>query len=160
MVVALGLPIAGPAVVKAQAPNPCGLLTSDEIGALAPKEEISAGVANVVSSVDFSTCRFTWGTGMRRASLEISVNPASRMYVGLSADAIKQGFAASVVPGTKDESISDVGTAAVFRTYSEVYVGATAYVKDRILQVTLDHSDAIDKKGQLIGLLKSAVSRL
>jgi hypothetical protein len=48
----------------------------------------------------------------------------------------------------------------MFKSYSSVYATASAYLKDRYLQVTLDGIDARDRKGQLISLLKSAASRL
>ena len=57
-------------------------------------------------------------------------------------------------------AIPDVGQAAVFKSYSSAYATASALVMDRYLQVTLDGIDARDRKGQLIELLKSAVSRL
>ena len=41
-----------------------------------------------------------------------------------------------------------------------VYAVATALVKGRILQVQLDGLGAVEKKDQVIGLLKSAASRL
>jgi len=41
-----------------------------------------------------------------------------------------------------------------------VYATASALAKGRYLQVTLDGLYARDQKGQLIALLKSAVSRL
>jgi hypothetical protein len=75
-------------------------------------------------------------------------------------DEIKQGLQALVTAATADAVISDVGEAAVFKADSPVYVHATAYSKGRILQLRVDGVDAIDKKDQVIALLKSAVSRL
>jgi hypothetical protein len=48
----------------------------------------------------------------------------------------------------------------VFKPDSPVYASATAFVKGRIVGVHLDGIDAREKKDQLIGLLKSAASRL
>ena len=154
--------LAGGRPVSAQAPaqNACGLLKSEEIQALAPKQAVPSGVASAVESLSLSSCRYTWGTGAGRMMLEVTINPASRMYVGLNADAIKQALTSTIVPDTADASISDVGQAASFKTYSAVYVGASALVKDRILQVNLDGVDARDMKGQVITLLKAASSRL
>ena len=78
----------------------------------------------------------------------------------MNADAIKRTIEASVVPDTVDQSIPEVGQAAAFKAYSSLYVGAGAYVKDRFVQVTLDGMDAVDKKGTVISLLKSAASHL
>jgi hypothetical protein len=145
---------------QASASNPCALLTSDEIQALVPKEHVDAGVPTTIASLDSATCRYTWGLGTGSSSLVISVNPAARMFIGMNADSIKQLFVSSIVSETEDAAIPDVGQAAVFKAYSPAYVSATAYVKDRILQVALDRLDARDKKGEVISLLKSAASRL
>jgi len=144
----------------AQGQHPCGLLTMDEVQALVPKVHVDAGVATSIPSVDFFACHYTWGAGATRSTLAVSVNSASRMYAGLNADAIRQGLTSSIVAATSDQTIPDVGQAAVFKNYSAAYVGASAYVKDRILQISLDGDVAPAMKGQLISLLKSAASRL
>jgi hypothetical protein len=41
-----------------------------------------------------------------------------------------------------------------------MFVGANAFVKDRILQLNLEGFDAREMKSQLISLLKAAASRL
>ena len=131
-----------------------------ELQALAPKESIASGVANVTQSLESSACHYTWSTGARRYVLAVSVNPASRVFAGMNADAIKQGLVSSVVAETADSTVADIGQTAVFRAYSAAYVGARAYVKDRILQVNLEGVDAREKKDQVISLLKAAASRL
>jgi hypothetical protein len=146
--------------ISAQAQKPCELLASDEIQALAPQQQVGNGVASTSLGLDSSTCRYSWGEGTGRYALAISISPASRMFAGLSADAIKQSLVKAVVPETSDESIPDVGEAAVFKSSSSVYATASAYLKDRVLQVTLDGIDARDRKAQVIALLKSAASRL
>jgi hypothetical protein len=147
-------------IVAAQEPNPCALLTMDEVQALAPKDQIGKGVADTIQALSSFACRYTWGVGVNRYTLSVFVNPASRVFAGMNADSIKQGLLSSVVPETADAAIPEIGQAAVFRAYSPVYVSGNAYVKDRILQVTLDGFDAREKKGPVISLLKSAASRL
>jgi hypothetical protein len=159
-IVVSGTALTGRSTVEAQAPQPCGLLTSEEVQALAPNQEVSEGAARSSQRFDSATCRYMWGEGIGHSTLAISVNPASRMFAGMSAEAIRQHFAKSVMPETADEAIGDVGDAAVFKSDSSVYATASAYVKGRILQVTLDGVDARDMKGQLIALLRSAASRL
>ena len=139
--------------------NPCMLLTTDEIGALAPNQHVSDG-ARAVLSPDSITCRYAWGGGNGRYTLAVSVSTAARMFAGLNADAIKQGMVSSVMPGTTDAAVPDIGDAAVFKAHSALSAGASAYLKDRVLQINLDGLDAREKKGQLISLLKSAASRL
>jgi hypothetical protein len=159
-ITAIGTSAPGGGTVSAQAQNPCALLTIDEIEDLAPMEQVSEGVASAFEAFDSSTCRYTWGSGTGRYTLAVYVNPASRMFAGMSADSVKQSLLSSATPGTTDAAIPDVGDAAVFKAYSPVYVSASAYLKGRILQVNLDGIDARDKKDRLISLLKSAASRL
>jgi len=153
----LGLGIA--VTAQGQAANPCALLTAEDVQAIVPKEHVEAGVTSPTRSADTAYCRYTWGTGLNRMALDISVYTASKMYAGMTPDAIKQAIVSSVVPDTVDSSIPEVGDAAVFRAYSPVYVGASAYLKDRILQVSLDGLNARDKKADLISLLKKAAAK-
>jgi hypothetical protein len=81
------------------------------------------------------------------------------MFSGMNPDAIKQRMQASVITGTMDAVIPDVGDAAVFRAESPVSVQASTYQKGRVLQVRLDGFGARDRKDQLIALLKSAAAR-
>lgn len=78
----------------------------------------------------------------------------------MTPDQVKQRLLASFRAGTHDAVIPQIGDAAVFKPASFVYAGATAFVKGRILQVHLDGLGALEKKDQVIGLLKSAASRL
>ena len=120
--------------VSAQALNPCALLTVDEIEPLAAKASVADGVSNSLPAVGSATCRYTWGVGVDRFTLDVIVNEASRMFPGMSPDQIKQRLLESVRAGTADAVISEVGEAAVFKPDSPVYAGATASVKGRILR--------------------------
>ena len=163
--VIIGLAIAAASVsiggraVLAQ-PQTCGLLTSEEVQALAPKQTVTDAAVSGNQGGGAVSCRYTWGSGPGHFTLSLSVQPASRVFVGMNAAAIKQGVIGTVTPGTVDEAVPEVGEAAVFKSTSNVYATASAYLKDRYLQVTLDGIDARDRKGQLIALLKSAASRL
>lgn len=150
----------GRGTVSAQAPNACGLLTIAEIQPLAPKANIAAGVSSSLQSVGTATCRYTWGVGADRFTLDVIVNEASRTFPGSSPDQVKQRLTESVRVGTADAVLSDVGEAAVFKSDSPLYANATAALKGRILEVHLDGFVAREKKDQVIALLKSAVSRL
>jgi len=160
-IAAIGTPAPGGGnTVAAQGQNPCALLTVDEVHALAPKDTVGNGVPSAIASNDFFACQYRWGTGAGRYTLEVSVNPASRAFAGAGPASIKQGLLSSVAAGTMDAAIPEVGEAAVFKAYSPAYAGASAYLKDRLLQVNLEGVDAREKKAQLISLLKSAASRL
>jgi hypothetical protein len=158
-IAASGIFTTGGRTVMAQ-PQTCGLLTSDEIQALAPNQNVTSAAVSTNQGAGAVTCRYEWGAGNQHFTLALSVQPAARMFVGMSADSIKQHMQKAVTPETSDEYLPDVGEAAIFKSFSPVYATATASVKDRVLQVTLDGIDAPDRKMQLIALLKSAASRL
>ena len=152
----------GPAAstVSAQALNPCALLLDDEIKPLADKTSVAAGVSQSPTFFGDATCRYAWGDGVDRYKLVVAVIEPSRMFPGLTPDQVKQRLLGSVRAGTQDAVIPEIGDAAVFKPDSSVYASATAFVKGRMLQVQLDGLGALDKKDQVIGLLKSAASRL
>jgi len=158
----IGAPFPAPRAVAAQAQNSCTLLTHDEVQTLVPDEHVhvSDGVPGAAESISLQSCRYTWGEGTGRYSLAVTVNPASRMFVGGNADTIKLALLASVRAETADATISDVGDAAVFKAYTTAYVSATAYLKERILQVSLDGFDAVNQRDALVSLLKKAAAKL
>jgi hypothetical protein len=146
--------------VSAQTLNPCALLTVDEIEPLSGKASVAEGVSNSIPAFGYGACRYMWGVGTGRFRLDVTVNEASRMFPGVSPDQIKQRLLESVRAGTADAVLSEIGEAAVFKPDSPVYASAFALVKGRILGVHLDGAYAREKKDRVIGLLKSAASRL
>jgi len=152
----------GPArgTLSAQALNPCALLKVDEIEQLTPKTTVSEGVATSLPTFGSATCQYAWGVGTGRFKLDVIVNDPARLFPGMSPDQIKQRLLESVKTGTDDAVVSEVGEAAVFKPGSPVYASATALVKGRILQLNLDGVFAGEMKDQVVGLLKSAASRL
>ena len=157
--VATGVPGGGRNSVAAQMPNPCALLTTEEIQPLAGNATIADGLP-ISPAVGSTRCRYAWGTGTGRFTLDVSVSEAVRMYPEVSPERIKQQLLESVRPETADAVIPEVGEAAVFKPDSPAYAGATAFIKGRILQVHLDGVYARDKKDQVIELLKLAAARL
>jgi hypothetical protein len=146
--------------VSAQASDACALLKVDEIEPVAGKASVAEGVSNSIPAVGYGACRYVWGVGTGRFTLNVTVNETSRMFPGMSPDQIKQRLVESVRTGTADVVISEVGEAAVFKPDSPVYASAFALVKGRILGVHLEGAFAREKKDQVIGLLKSAAARL
>ena len=146
-------------VLAAQGAGPCALLMPDEIEPLA-EMIVTDGVPSSQAAAGTSACRFTWGTGAWRHTLDVIVRDAALAFPGAGPDAIKQGLAASARPETTDSVIAEVGEAAVFKSDSPVFAYATAYLKGRILQVRLDGADARDSKEYVVALLKSAAGRL
>ena len=146
------------ATVSAQAPDACALLTTGDVQSFAASA--GEGVPSAIASMNYSTCQYAWGAGTDRFKLGVIVQDASRMFPGMAPDQIKQLLLKSVKPETTDAVVTDIGEAAVFKSDSAYYATATAFLKGRILVVTLDGLDAREKKDQAIALLKSAASRL
>ncbi len=147
-------------IVSAQEPNACSLLTDEDIKPVAAPASIAAGVASSAPSFGYGNCRYGWGDGNDRVKLIVAVTDTSRMFPGMTPDQVKQRLLGTVKAGTNDAVVPEVGDAATFKPDSYVYAVATALVKGRILQVQLDGPGAVEKKDQVIGLLKSAASRL
>lgn len=146
--------------IAAQGGGPCALVTTDDVQPLAQNASVADGTPTSVEATGFGACRYTWGDGAGRFTLDVTTNQASRMFSGLGPDQIKQRLTATVTAETADAVIADVGEAAVFKADSALSVHAAAYVKGRILQVQLDGFVAREKKDQVIALLKTAASRL
>jgi hypothetical protein len=144
--------------VSAQAPNPCALLTKDDAQSFAANA--GEGVPSTVASVNYGACRYEWGAGTDRFKLSVIVQDASRTFPGMTPDQIKQILLKSVKSETTDAVIPDIGETAVFKSDSAYYATATAFLKGRLLQVSVDGVDARDRKDQAIALLKLAASRL
>ena len=133
--------------VSAQAPNPCALLTTDDAQSVAGNASVGEGVSSSIPAANYATCRYAWGAGTGRFKLGVNVHDTSRMFPGMTPDQIKQRLLESVKPGTADAVISDIGEAAVFKSDSAYYATATAFLKGRILQVSLDGLDARGEEG-------------
>jgi hypothetical protein len=157
-----GAPSSGRAggIVSAQALNACTLLMGDEIHPRDEKVIVASGVAESFPDVGYTACRYTWGAGVDRFRLDVIVTDASRVFPGLSPEQMKQRILESVRTGTEDAVVSEIGEAAIFKPESPVFANATALVKGRILQVQLDGVYAGEMKGEVVGLLKTAASRL
>jgi hypothetical protein len=160
--VVIGASSPGPAsgTVSAQALNACALLKVDEIEQLTPNTTVNDGVAASLPAFGSVTCQYVWGVGTGRFKLDIVVNDATRIFPGMSPEQMKQRLLESVKTGTDDAVVAEIGEAAVFRPGSPVYATATALVKGHVLQLSLDGVFAGEMKDQVVGLLKSAASRL
>jgi hypothetical protein len=166
MVLMVGLAVAaavsaggGVATAQQQATSPCDIVTIDDAHSFA-SDPVAVGVPGALEAVGFTNCLYLWGEGTRHSSLNVTVSEASRMFSGQGPDGIKQGVLSLVIVGTEDAIIPDVGDAAVFKADSPYYVHGIAYIKGRILEVSLNNIDARARKDDVISLLKRAVSRL
>jgi hypothetical protein len=153
-------PVRGGNIVSAQTLNACTLLMGEDIHPHDEKTSVAAGVAESFPELGYAACRYTWGMGVDRFRLDVIVTDAARVFPGLTPEQIKQRLLESVRTGTEDAVVSEIGEAAVFKPESAVFANATALVKGRILQVQLDGVYAGEMKGEVVGLLKTAASRL
>src|SRR5215510_8640177 len=81
----------GLAMAAAQAASPCAMLTNEEVQRLAPPKVTVANGVPQSAAAGYSTCQFSWGAGVDRYKLDISVNDAARVFAGMGPDQIKQG---------------------------------------------------------------------
>jgi hypothetical protein len=152
-------------VASAQPRDPCALLKSAEIQALAPGATIGNGVAAVETLG--ASCVYTWGPKSDKwgdPQLSVTVLDTSKAYPGMDANTLKQGMLAVVKTGGPNASIiPGIGDAAAF-TFEDRVSSATAqaYFAAKGVQVSLTfHSgDALSSKDKLTALLKEAVGRL
>ena len=153
-------PLPARGTVSAQALNACALLKVEEIEQLTPNTTVTDGVAASLPAFGSVTCQYVWGVGTGRFKLDVIVDEATRIFPGMSPEQIKQRLLESVRTGTHDAVVTEVGEAAVFKPASPVYASATALVKGHVLQLNLDGVFAGEMKDEVVGLLKSAASRL
>ena len=88
-VLGLAMAAGGIFTVTAQ-PQTCGLLTSDEIQALAPNQNVTGAKVSTNQGAGAVTCSYEWGASNQHFTLALSVQPAARMFVGMSAESIKR----------------------------------------------------------------------
>lgn len=139
----------------AQALKPCALLTSAEVKSVATSPP-GEGVAEFLAPTASHTCVYKWAARDFSPSLVVTASDASKMYPGMSAEMLKMGLLA----GKDMTAIPGIGDAAGYKSDSPTAVLAIALLKGKVLTVTYRGTDAVAKKGQVVGLLKSAASRL
>ena len=149
---------------QAQAKDACSLLRPDEVRALAP----SGSVDNPVSTTDSLgsvVCTYRWSTGKTTASgrhdFQIVNGDPSRMFPAMSEAQIKEALLRPAKQNQGDASlVSGIGDAALFKSDSPTKSDVTAFIKGRILTLSVDAPDARSRKDQLVALLKLASDRL
>src|SRR6476469_4409917 len=126
----IGLAIVGAGVAVAaresatQQMNACALATASDVQSLAAKMSVGEGVPSAQPAIGAVSCRYTWGAGVDKRTVNVVVTDQARMFPGMNADQIKQRLAASVKAGTTDAVIADVGQGAVFKADSPYYATA------------------------------------
>lgn len=166
----LAVLIAGVAVDAAAAglpKDPCALLKPADIQVLAPSAKIGEGRADASMAPLGVGCTYTWGPKSNEwgtPSLSITVMDLSKAYAGTGIDTLKQGLQGKVKAGGPNAAmVPGVGDAAAFTFEARPSNAmAEALVKSKDLHLVLKHhaGDSLASKDKLIGLLKTAASRL
>ena len=138
--------------------KPCTLLKAGEVQAVVGPG-VGEGVAGFLEPTATHSCEYKWTVKNFNPSLQVLVSDASKMYPGTDAATIKTGILA-VPRGSTVTVVPGVGEAAQYRAESPTNGTGLAYLKGKILTVVYRAPDAAAKKDQVIGLLKSAASRL
>lgn len=139
--------------------RPCELLKTAEVQAVAGPG-VDAGTASVDAPTGTHSCAYKWTVKNFSPRLEVLVSDASKIYPGTSAETLKTGILTGPRASKSITVVPGVGEAAQYRAESETNGTAIAYLKGRILTIVYRAPDAVAKKDQVIGLLKSAASRL
>jgi hypothetical protein len=150
----------GPArPVFAQQPPTCALLTAGEVEATAGTKV--AGQPGHLAPTDTDYCEYNWTAKSFSPRLQVSVSPASRLWPGVDPATIKNGILGGPrgLPANAT-AVPDVGDAAAYTQQNEHAASVVAYIKGKILEITYQGTDSPAKKTQIIGLLKSAASRM
>ena len=158
---------ASDAVAGALPKEPCALLKSADIQALAPDAKIDKGVADTSMVPLGIGCTYTWGPKTSEggeSTLTITVIDVPTAWPGTSAEVIKQGMAAKVTAGGPDASeVPGVGDAAAFyveaRSHNAIAEGHF-HAKGFHVTVKLHSGDASSSKDKLIALMKDGASKL
>ncbi len=146
----------------------CTLLKPAEIqAALASNTEVGSGVPDNRALPLAVGCAYTWGPRTKewgQSELTITVIDASKGWQGMSPELIKQGVLLKAKSGGPNASqIPGVGDAAVFTfeaRVSNAMAETYSKAKDVHLSVTFHGGDSLQKKDQVIALLKQAEARL
>jgi len=147
--------------------DPCALLTPADLQPVAASATIGKGVTDGSGLPLGVGCTYNWGprtSEWGQTSLTVTVIDASKAWVGVSPEMIKQGVAAKAMTGGPNASaIAGVGDAAAF-TFEARSSNATAeafvQAKDLHVAVVFHSGNSLASKDKLVGLLKLAAGRL
>jgi hypothetical protein len=135
----------------------CALVTKADAQSITSAKLGNANESQL-AAMNLSTCSYLGPGKDSTPSVVVTLSDASKIYPGMNAATLK-----SAVFGKTDKSttlIPGIGDAANYTQLSATKVVAKALVKGKIVDVQYEADDAATKKDQVIGLLKSAASRL
>jgi hypothetical protein len=149
---------------QAQAKDACSLLRMDEVQSLGSSAKISDGVSTT-DQLGSVVCTYRWTAGTNAASarnqFQVINGDPNRMFPAVAPAQIKEGLLRPANQGQANASVvPGIGDACIFKSDSPTTADVTAYVKGRVLTVSVKGPDARSRKDQLVALLKIAASRL
>ena len=160
VVIAAVLGVTSPPLWAQDPTKPCTLLTSAEAKAFSGAQ-VGEGATHFLAPTGTYSCMYQWRARDFSPSLEVTVSDASKVYPGKGSDSIKMGITGGPRGLPPNFTlVTGVGEAANFMSDSPTAAFAMAYMKGKILTVGYRGTDARAKKDQVIGLLKTAASRL
>jgi hypothetical protein len=148
-------PGAATLAAQMQAKDACSLLRSDEVQALASSTHVPDGVSTT-DNLGAVVCTYRWGS---QYVFQIANGDPARMFPAMTENQIKQALLKPVKDGTAVD-VAGVADAAAFKSDSPTKADLAAYIKGRVLTLTIDAPDARSRKDQLIAMLKIAAGRL
>ena len=149
-----------------QVPDPCSLLTLEEVQAQTPAAKIAPGVAETVNGpMGVQRCRYEFVAGKDAAAgtytLTVMVSDASKAYPGAKTGEIKTAISRPAAPTDPPAiMIPKTGDGAYYKTTTADRAQAVALVKGVVLEVTLEGPKAGNSRRQIIELLRAAAARL
>ena len=147
-----------------QAPDPCSLLTLEEIQAQSASAKVPPGIAETVSGpMGVQRCRYEFvaGKSAGKYTLTVTVSDAAKAYPGATTGEIKMAISRPAAPTDPPAiMIQKTGDGAYYKSGSAERSQAVALVKGSVVEVTLDGPNAGNSRRQTIELLRAAVARL
>jgi hypothetical protein len=138
-------------------------LKAAELESLTEGAKISNGRPDTLAGKMGTVCSFTWrpASASGPVSLKVILNDTSKMFPGMSPEAIKRAMMADVKPGNQQSSvIPGISDFATYDSDAPSRASVHAYLKRSMVQLVLEGPGARGKKDPLVALLKLAVSRL
>jgi len=147
--------LVGSGAVSAQ--KACTLVTQAEAQAVA-SGTVGKGNESAIAAMNMSSCSYLGSGKDSTPSVFVSVTEAAKIYAGMDTATLK-----TTVFGRTDKAttpVPGIGEAANYMQVSATKGAAKALAKGKIVTVDYEAADAMAKKDQVIGLLRTAVSRL
>jgi hypothetical protein len=135
----------------------CVLVSQAEAQAIS-SGKVGNGNESSIPAMNMSSCSYLGSGKDSTPSVLVTVSDTTKIYAGMDNATVK-----TTVFGRTDKDttpIPGIGEAANYMQVSATKGAAKALVKGKIVSVEYEAADAVAKKDQVIGVLKTAVSRI